>query len=517
MQTFKLKIKNKIDISNYLEQYSYCFRQLYKNVELFSDKSFNKEINEKYNLLDSWFIQSCKMDVKAKKDQLITFNNRKQELILELEDILNKQIYKDKKHKYKIINKIAFLKRSNKKDLTFGGKELLTRLTKEKQKSNIKNYEKFLKQYKENRILSIYSIGEEPKNSNRKFIFDFKNNKVIFKPAAKTKIELEYYCGNNQKKTLNQLQNFIGKIPISVRLNNEYIWISFDEEKLNNYNFKENEYFREVKNISKDNKEERKIIYKKYIKEQEDRKYKNKLKDRYCAIDLNPEYIGLSIVDKLNDNGDFNIIYKQCFNLTNLNTKLKLSSTDLKQIKQNNKRKYEIKEIYKYIFNLCIHYKVGNFVIEDLNFKIKDINNKDKSFNRKTKNLWYRTLAINLINKYCNSLGINKIEVNPAYSSFIGNLIYNDFDPIASSLELNRRGIIKFIKNNKQFGNIDSINLQKVSYLVGENVQLENFKSIPKLFKLFSEQKLKYRNPIENIGFKEKFLKSKKSKFRLYV
>ena len=56
-----------------------------------------------------------------------------------------------------------------------------------------------------------------------------------------------------------------------------------------------------------------------------------------------------------------------------------------------------------------------------------------------------------------------------------------------------------------------------MSYLVGENVQLENFKSIPKLFKLFSEQKLKYRNPIENIGFKEKFLKSKKSKFRLYV
>jgi len=108
--------------------------------------------------------------------------------------------------------------------------------------------------------------------------------------------------------------------------------------------------------------------------------------------------------------------------------------------------------VWKYIFNLAKHYKVSHFVMEDLDFKPKVDKNKPKEFNRKTKNLWHRTLTQQLVNKYCNINGIIKIEVIPCYSSFIGNMVYEDYDPIAASLELCRRGIVKYIKGSSKHG-----------------------------------------------------------------
>jgi IS605 OrfB family transposase len=302
-------------------------------------------------------------------------------------------------------------------------------------------------------------------------------------------------------------------MPISVRLDNKHIYIIFDEEKLFNYEFKQLDYYKDIKNTK--DKDIRKDIFKKYIQEQNSRKLKNKIKDRYCSVDLNPQYIGFNIIDK----EGFKIIHKEVIDLTKLGTKLRLSSSDHKQVKQNNKRKHEITIVWKHIFDICKHYRVSNFVIEDLNFKDEPVNTEGKEFNRKTKNLWHRTLTAQLITKYCNMNGINLIEVNPAYSSFIGNLTYSYFDPLAASLELARRGMTKYEKNNKQFGSVDSINLEKVkSYLLGENVQygIEDMSSIPKLFKLFIGNKLKYRNELDSGSFLENHLISDKSKVKCY-
>jgi hypothetical protein len=45
-------------------------------------------------------------------------------------------------------------------------------------------------------------------------------------------------------------------------------------------------------------------------------------------------------------------------------------------------------------------------------------------------------------------MGIIKIEVNPCYSSFIGNMIYDYIDPINASIEIGRRGIFKYKKDS---------------------------------------------------------------------
>jgi len=512
MLTYKLKLKQNINIDEYLKQYSKCFRSIFNNLELVEDKEFNKSLKSKFDLLDSWFIQCAKIEAKTKYEQIQTFNKKKLIQINNINNLIENKEYNNKKHLYKLKNKLSFLNRAINNNIVFGGKTLLQNITKLKQQNKIDEYLAKLKEFKSKRILPIVSIGETPQKSNRKFNFDLINNQLTFKPNNKAKIDLEFICSNKQQLILNQLQEMVGITPISVRLDNKFVYIIFDEQKLNNYEFKKLDYFKEIKNIK--DKEIRKNIFKKYCREQEDRKVIGKIKDRFMAVDLNPEYIGLSIMDKKNNK----LIYKEAIDLTKLNTKLRLSSKDSKQEKQNNKRKHEITVIWKYIFNLCKHYKVSNFVIEDLEFKEKNNKEFSKEFNRKTKNLWHRTLTINLINKYTNMHGINLIEINPAYSSFIGNLTYDYFDPISASIEIGRRGMCKYEKNNKQFGSIDSINLEKVkSYLLNENVQLDMSEmTIPKLFKVFSENNIKYRNVLVEEGIKENYLSSYKSKAKCY-
>lgn len=520
MLTYKLKLKQNIEIDEYLKQYSLCFRIMYNNLDLMSDKNFIINLRSKFNLLDSCFINSIKSEAETLYKKLETFNRKKTEKISEIEKIIENKSYKDKKHLYKLKNKLAYLKKSINHKIVFGGRALLQEVTKLKQEFNktgdINTYNRYsskLNKFKTKRLLPIYSLGDIYQKSNRKFNFDLSNDKLIFKPDRKTKINIEFICSNKQQSILNKIQENIGLMPISVRLDNKHVYIIFNEEKLFNYEFKKLDYVKEIKNTK--DKEIKKDIFKKYIAEQNSRKIVNKVENRYCAVDLNPQYIGLSIVDK----EGFKIIHKEVIDLTKLGTKLKLSNIDKVQLKQNNKRKHEITIAWKHIFDICNHYKVSNFIMEDLNFKDKPVNTEGKEFNRKTKNLWHRTLTTQLINKYCNMNGINLIEVNPAYSSFIGNLTYEYFDPLAASLELARRGMTKYDKNNKQFGSVDSINLEKVkSYLLGENVQFgeADLSTIPKLFKLFIGNKLKYRNELDSSPFLENHLISDKSKVKCY-
>ena len=105
-----------------------------------------------------------------------------------------------------------------------------------------------------------------------------------------------------------------------------------------------------------------------------------KLGRNYVGIDLNPEYIGVSIIDKLDE--DFKLIDSFCYNLSDLMDKSGLSSTHKNSKYLTNKRKYEIGVIYTDLFRKITHYKVGYFVMEDLNFKPKNVNDSLTEFNR---------------------------------------------------------------------------------------------------------------------------------------
>jgi len=225
--------------------------------------------------------------------------------------------------------------------------------------------------------------------------------------------------------------------------------LSYDEAILAGFCINKSERKKEINTISKSlSKEDKdnivKKIYKNYYENLTQRQLQNKLSNRYIGIDLNPEHIGYSIMDKISET-EFKIIKTGSFNFKKLTHKTGKSSDSLESIYLNNKRKHERKEVICELFELMKHYKVGYFIMEDLNFK-SDNEYANKEFNRKVKNIWDRELLSQLIKKKCTEGGYILEVVNPVYTSLIGNLSYRIFDPIASSLEITRRGCTKYNK-----------------------------------------------------------------------
>ena len=116
---------------------------------------------------------------------------------------------------------------------------------------------------------------------------------------------------------------------------------------------------------------------------------------------------------------------------------------DIEKPKEANKRKYETSILIKELFKIIKHFRCHSIITEDLNFK-GSTDHGNKVSNRKINNLWNRELIEQIISRRCNEEGILKIEVNPCYTSFIGNIMYDEFDPVAASLEIGRRGIHKY-------------------------------------------------------------------------
>lgn len=520
MITLKLKTKNEYDVSEYCRNYSGLFHELYFNFEQSADINFIKKVRQKYNF-DSWEYQSCAVEVKTKLVQFETNTLKKQKKIEELIAITD---FENKRHKHKVMKKIAYLQANNGKDIVFGTKSLIRKISflsnKTKGQRNNRIRKRLLKkaklQFKENRILAYTIIGEAPNKGNRKFDFDFINKKVFFKPKNGVKIPIEFHCSKNQYEQLIKLQQQIGEQPISVRLDNNNIWISFDEEKLNGFSFNKNEYKKDLKYIPKEFKTARKECYKRWIKEKELRMFSTKIIGRYIGFDLNPEYIAFVIIDRLSDSDDsFKIIYKECISLKGLNTKLKLNSTDKKQIKQNNKRIHEISCVLKYIFKVAAHFKVSNCAIEDLFFKQELINNKANEANRQTLNIWHRTLTTNLIKKHCNTIGIKLIGVNACYSSFIGNIKHGFFDPVNAAIEVARRGIAKYLGGSFFYPKLEGIDFDTM-YRLGLDVQNKNISTWVKAFGLFKKSGLRYRQELDETNFLERDFMSHKSCTILY-
>jgi len=536
MLTYKLKIKssnNKELISKMQENYSYAFRKLYSNFDKIKNKDFINELCNKY-FLDSWQFESLKTEVESKitKTNSLKLNNLKQQedVKKELELLKDKSDKKSKRRIFMLQNKLNRL--LNFKDIVFGTKTLLKKLSflsnnKEKNKEEI---EKIKQEYQNARILPITIGGETYHNGNRKFEFEFEKNKVVFKPIHKIKIDIEFVCSKKQHDILLRLQNLIDQnfiLPVTIRLSTEYVWISFDEEILNGYGLNEIEMKKELKKISKECKDMRKEIVKKYYRKQENRKLVGKIKDRYLAIDLNPQYIGWSICDKVDQ--EQKVIEKGCYDFKELSKKLGFESRHPDQIYQNNKRKHEICNLIKDLFTKATYYRVAYFCIEDLNFKSPVVNEFSREFNRKMRNIWHRGLTCNLIQKYCNCLGIQKIEVNPVYTSFIGNIRCDFFDPTNASLEICRRGMNKF-KKGAFFPKVTEDDLDTMSRLIS-NSQLRDVQDKTELlrklksltnwkdfFNLFKQTGIKYRRSFDDLkeSFERFSLFSLRSRVLLY-
>ena len=334
-------------------------------------------------------------------------------------------------------------------------------------------------EYSKAKLLPINIQGEACKKGNRLFNFDLVNSKLTLKLSKKNHQEIEFCKPNkNQFIELSKIQELVEnkQLTLTISLNNDYIWLTFDESLLN-------------------------------LQE----KFQNLKSNRVLGLDLNPNYIGLSILE-FNQNDEFKVIHKQVFDLSSLNITSKKSSEDKSSKYLTNKRKFEIIQVCYEINKFMNYWKCSKLCIEDLN--IKHSQTKNKIFNRLCNNVWNRNLVVNKLKLLSNIFGYELIEVNPVYSSFIGNILYgneNTPDMIASSIEIARRGYKKYSKGwFYPIFSIEHLNEQWKQTLSG----IKDWKSA---FKEVKKSKLKYRFQLIELISNAVFSKNyKQNKIKLY-
>lgn len=344
-------------------------------------------------------------------------------------------------------------------------------------------------QYCEKRLSPIYSIGEANQKSNRKFQINENCNSFTFKPCKSTHINLEIIGGYRKyKKILERLYKLqeTKSIPISYKLDGEYIYISFDEIK--------------VSSITR----------------------QNTIENRVFAIDLNPNYVGWSVVDWENSS-EFNVVKSGVISIKTLNDKefaLKkskknpngYSSDHPKRIHLNNKRIFEVYEICKNLVNKALYYKCSLFCIEDLTIETSD-KKKGSKYNSLCNKMWNRTKMVQNFEKRCNIFGLKLLKVLPNYSSFVGNFLFRDLslpDMTLASIEIGRRGYefynqyIKKIKEKRK--NIIQPEVKDFEQRFIKSLEEfdlhEKFKDLVEVYYFLKKSKYRYRVSLDELNLK---------------
>ena len=389
-----------------------------------------------------------------------------------------------------IFDSKALIKRNGENKIIFGGKKLFLERT---------NGKISKEEYEIQKLMPLFSVGEYLYKGNRKFsIID--DNCILFKSTRNEHFILELESvGKNYRNYLNKLIKLQDnkKTPITYKLDTEYIYITFDLNELKNT----------------DKKEE-------------------KVKDRYFSIDMNPNYVGYTIID-WKSSEEYKIIDKGAISLKSLNDyddslKGKGFSSDSKERKYvSNKRNYEVIDISHKLVKIAEHFKCEYFVMEDLSIPSKN-NGKGKKFNKLCNQQWCRNVFVNQIKKMCKLNDIRILEVIPNYSSFIGNMIYrkeNLPDFVLSSIEISRRGYEfnhqyilkdKEQKKNIVYGNFDENRLIYSQSLeeIGINI---GFSSFQELYDKIKNSKTRYRVSLDDLKESRVFSKFNiKSRQTLY-
>lgn len=255
-------------------------------------------------------------------------------------------------------------------------------------------------EYRKNRMENFRSIGEAQYRGNRKASFN--TDSVTIKPARGIAIAIEIPLPNLRGKYLKNYTRLVElttskSIPVTVELNERFLYLSFDANQLNDTN--------PVKKV---------------------------IPGRYLGIDLNPNYIGVSFFNEHKD-----VIDTRLYDLKSLTGK----------DANPDKLKHEVREIAIQVGKMARHYQLEYLFVEELRFDQGD-KGKGRYYNRLTSNQFLYREFIRMLAKYG-----KVIEVNAAYTSTIGNILHHEYpDPVASSMEVARRGIeSRVVKGSRAF------------------------------------------------------------------
>ena len=232
----------------------------------------------------------------------------------------------------------ALFKANGDKRVLFGGKW------------NLKQYLKGLitkEQFKYNRLLPLCSIGAKNYQGNRLVDFDLPNNRVVYKPSRGIRKEIRF-CPVKKKlaKELAKVQELADqkKMPVTMKFTDKHLLLTYDES----------------------------LIY--------NEAYKGLKHNRVLGIDMNPNYIGVSVIE-FDKNEEFKILHKDVYDLTALTKSSGKASNDKKSKYLTNKLKHETLTIAHRINRLVNYWKCSKLAVEDLTIKSKD-QNKGRSLNR---------------------------------------------------------------------------------------------------------------------------------------
>ena len=359
-------------------------------------------------------------------------------------------------------------------------------------------------EWKKLKLLPLCSVGDRLKHANRFFRFKDISN-LVFSPKKGINIPLKLKnIGKNRIKIIEKLvelqQNCV--CPITYKVDQNYIYISLEESYV----------------------EKRECAFK---------------ENRIFAIDLNPSYIGYSVIDwKDTEKLKFDIVKTGVINFKDINDihfkynkQRNIPSTDNKRKHLNNKRRKEVFEASKYLVKQCKHYKCEYFTMEELSIKSKD-NKRGKDYNATCNNIWYRDDIVNNIQKRCNQEGIKIQQVKPQYSSILGNILYRKLqlpDMVLASVEISRRCqefVLQYIKENKKVEKtvIFPKLTNKVKELLHQSMEelgvedtsynLEDLQSIFSYLK--QNHEIKYRVPLKLSACKTSQLRFKKHYFTCF-
>lgn len=293
------------------------------------------------------------------------------------------------------------------KSVLFGGKYNLVQFL----KGNITKEE-----FKKNRSIALCSIGEALNKGNRLVDFCLNDNFIVFKPSRGEHFVIRY---NSVKKKLAQelakVQELADqkKMPVTVKFTDKYLFLTYDES----------------------------LIY--------NEAYKGLKHNRVLGIDMNPNYIGVSVIE-FDNSDEFKVLHKEVFDLTALTKSSGESSRHRKTKYYTNKLKYETIAIAHKINSLVGYWKCKKLAIEDIAcVPIANKPRKITALNRLCLNKWERSILVNKLRMLSSIYGYELVEVNPAYSSIVGNFAYGDEntpDMVAASIEIARRAYKKFEK-----------------------------------------------------------------------
>ena len=363
--------------------------------------------------------------------------------------------------------KQVFSKFKNKK-LVFGGKKLFL--------SRIKNLIS-KEEFKLKKLRPLQIIGAANSKGNSKFQI-ISEKEILFKPTRKEHFILNLEnVGKNYQKKLKALILAQEKreLPITYKLSLEYVYIAFDETKIKKINIKP------------------------------------KLKNRIFAIDMNPNYIGWSVVDWKDENR-YSLIKSGVISIKKLNdyeNSLNVSSDSPEKKYVVNKRKYEIIKIGILLSKLANYFRCEVFGVEDL--KIAPSNKeKGKNFNKLVNNQWNRNLLAHILEKNCKLYQIHFQKVLANYSSFLGNLVYRREklpDMCLSSIEIGRRSYEFYhqyvLKDKNKKNNIIFDKLENVRDRIAKSLEelgySDTFKNLSDLYYTLKKRKCNYRFSLEKV------------------